>query len=71
MKEKRYGKYPNKHDFNPYVHLSFLDTKQYYELPLADPSETLPTESYQAREVNHPDLHRPSAFGANVRKLPL
>lgn len=67
MKKTRQGKYPNHSDFDPYIHRTLLDEKDLYDLPLADPSETLPADAYQARKINYADLNKPSAFSVNKK----
>lgn len=67
MTQKRQGKYPNRADFNPYFARTLMDEENLYELPLSDPSETLPADAYQAQIVNHVDLSKPSAFSVNKR----
>lgn len=67
MNKKRYGKYPNRADFDPYFSRTLLDEENLFELPLADPSETLPADAYQAREINHVELNKPSAFSVNKK----
>lgn len=68
MNKKRQGKYPNFSDFDPYFNRTALDEEKLYELPLADPSETLPADAYQAREINEAVLNLPSAFSVNRKK---
>lgn len=67
MKKTRQGKYPNRSDFDPYFNRTVLDEKNLYDLPLADPSETLPADAFQAREINYTDLNKPSAFSVNKK----
>lgn len=69
MTKKRYGKYPNAADFDPNIHHPLVDESTYYELPLADPSETSPFDAFKAWEVNSLDLLHPSAFSVNRKKL--
>ncbi|AOV07621.1 hypothetical protein [Sporosarcina ureilytica] len=65
--QKRQGKYPNQADFNPFIQRSLMDEENLYELPLSDPSETLPADSYQARIISQVDLSKPSAFSVNKK----
>lgn len=67
MKKTRQGKYPNHTDFDPYFDRVLLDQENVYDLPLADPSETLPADAYESREINNADLNKPSAFSVNKK----
>lgn len=67
MNEKRLGKYPNRADFDPYFNRTAVDEENLFELPLADPSETLPADAYKAREINPAELSKPSAFSVNKK----
>lgn len=63
----RTGKYPNKNDFEPYFGQVTLDNDDFYALPLSDPSESGPAETYKVWETNHPDVNKPSAFSHNKK----
>lgn len=67
MNRKRHGKYPNPTDFDPYFSRTVADEENLFELPLADPSETLPADAYQARVINDVELSKPSAFSVNKK----
>lgn len=62
----RKGKYPNKNDFDPYYDKSETDNEGLYALPLSDPAETNPIESFQNEKASSDEI-KPSAFSENKK----